>query len=296
MIDFSLSSDSAAGESAAGVASFNDETGYTAFGGHGKLLSIALSVVVQFGVTDLWPHQIQTLAAIVAGYSVFQMCATGSGKTLGCVLAVLCRKSELLELRTPGAVLWISPMNSLKEDTAERLRQLGLIVWVSPSSTSQSSSADANDGAVIGKACSKTLEALRADPPDVIVATTEFFFGSSKRCRAVRSYFNSLGGPAYGVVDEAHYGPSVGKTWRKSQELLRLLKGLYDGCPYIFSSATWSPDALASGVEFYDPTNAIIVRTPVDRPNLLFARICTGVSSGGPLGFVRQRMKVISSP
>ena len=227
-----------------------------------------LLVLAPHGIKDLWPHQIESIAVLVLGYSPVMRIATGLGKTLVVQVAILLGKMFPQKYSSFSRTsLMFFPTNALLESMSSRFKSLNITVFRSQKIDSSVSATEPLP--ILGDYCSSTYTLLSEHPPDVAAVSAEFFFGSSMSAQSLRMFFSQIDGPSIIFVDEADTALVSSTSYRPTQLQLANCKSMYPEALMVISSATLSPDLLRISLGFFGPPRPILVFTSLDRPNLI---------------------------
>lgn len=194
----------------------------------------------RFGHAGFRAGQRPVIRAMLAGRDVLAVLPTGSGKSL-CF--------QIPALLGPGLTLVVSPLISLMEDQVGRLVRNGV-----PAAALTSADSAAARRSVLGRLARSELSLLYVSPERLLSPALRPFL---TRLRVDRL-----------AVDEAHciseWGHDFRPSYRRIPEIFRFI-----GDPPVAAlTATAAPHTTADIERCLGLRDPVLVRSPVDRPNL----------------------------
>ncbi|MGD0217822.1 MAG: DEAD/DEAH box helicase [Desulfobaccales bacterium] len=176
------------------------------------------------GISRLYRHQAEALAAIRAGRNVLVATPTASGKTLIYNLPVL----ESLLQDGSGHALYLFPLKALEQDQLKALKELDAAL---PSPFLRAAIYD-------GDTPPSQRQAIKANPPQVLISNPDMLhMGLLPYHASWSGFFSRL---RFVVIDEVHtYRGIMGSHMAQVLRRLRRLCAYYGSNPrFILSSAT----------------------------------------------------------
>ena len=176
------------------------------------------------GISRLYRHQAEALAAIRAGRNVLVATPTASGKTLIYNLPVL----ESLLQDGSGHALYLFPLKALEQDQLKALKELDAAL---PSPFLRAAIYD-------GDTPPSQRQAIKANPPQVLISNPDMLhMGLLPYHASWSGFFSRL---RFVVIDEVHtYRGIMGSHMAQVLRRLQRLCAYYGSSPrFILSSAT----------------------------------------------------------
>jgi len=197
----------------------------------------------RFGHARFRVHQLKVLGPLLAGRNVLAVLPTGAGKSL-CY--------QIPALLGQGLTLVISPLISLMQDQVGALRRRGI------AAAYVNSQLDADQRRIVLDAATSGRLALLYCAPERLPSLT-------RRLAAARTPVALL------AIDEAHCITEWGNEFRPVYRRLGVLRSQLGHPPTIALTGSATPEARADILKVLRMSDAEVVVTSFDRPNLAFS-------------------------
>jgi ATP-dependent DNA helicase RecQ len=210
-------------------------------------LDAARAVLAEhFGHPRFRVHQLKVLGPLLAGRSVLAVLPTGAGKSLCYQVPALLGNSR------GGLTLVVSPLISLMQDQVDALRRRGI------AAAYLNSQLDGEQQRIVLDAATSGRLVLLYCAPERLASLT-------RRLCAARTAVALL------AVDEAHCIVEWGNDFRPVYRRLGVFRAALGHPPTIALTGSATPAARADILRVLRLSDADVVVTSFDRPNLVFA-------------------------
>src|SRR6267143_1799158 len=207
-------------------------------------LDAARAILVErFGHTRFRIHQLRVLGPLLAGRNVLAVLPTGAGKSL-CY--------QVPALLGAGLTLVVSPLISLMQDQVGALRRRGI------AAAYVNSQLNADQRRVILDAATAGRLALLYCAPERLGSLTQRLAAAGTRVALL-------------AIDEAHCITEWGNEFRPVYRRLGVFRSLLGRPPTIALTGSATPAARADILRVLRMTDAEVIVTSFDRPNLQFS-------------------------
>jgi len=216
----------------------------------------------RFGHARFRVHQLKVLGPLLAGRNVLAVLPTGAGKSL-CY--------QVPALLGTGLTIVVSPLISLMQDQVGALRRRGI------AAAYVNSQLDQNQRRVILDAATAGRLALLYCAPERLGSLTQRLAAAGTRVALL-------------AIDEAHCITEWGNEFRPVYRRLGVFRSLLGRPPTIALTGSATPAARADILRVLRMTDAEVIVTSFDRPNLEFS-VRRVIDDRTRFGAIRQRVR-----
>lgn len=196
-----------------------------------------------FGFQKLYPHQIAAIAAMAGGSDLLLLAGTAQGKTEAMLGSSLLHPER-------GLTVFIEPLRALQAEILRRLENLDLSVILLNSDIPAASYNDA-------------LSSIEAGQTGYVLTTPE----QLEKERVFHALDSA--GVAAVIVDEAHCLLEYGGDFRPAYDRIGTFIRHLGQRPVVAAcTATLAPDSIRTVVKSLSMNRPVLVRGPIDRPEI----------------------------